>query len=216
MGCPWVDDQFGVFDQAFALKPRRLDRHDLVVVAMDDQGGDVEFLQVLAKVGFREGLDAVEGVFMATHHALHPESVDQPLGRCGAGAVEAEERAAGHVLVELRTVGDGAGTEAVEDFDWQALGVGLGFQHQWWHRRNQPGLGQALGAVPADIPGDFATAGGETEENHVVQVQMFDQFGEVVGVVIHVIAVPRLAGASVPPSIVSDGAKTILGKVQHL
>ncbi|MNZ85957.1 hypothetical protein D3C78_1047650 [compost metagenome] len=80
MGSPRIDDQFGVLDQSLALQPCRLDRHDLVIVAMDDQRRQIKLLQILAKVGFRKRLDAVEGVFVTAHHALHPERIDQPLG----------------------------------------------------------------------------------------------------------------------------------------
>ncbi|MNP71766.1 hypothetical protein D3C76_1682000 [compost metagenome] len=45
---------------------------------------------------------------------------------------------------------------------------------------------------------------------------MFDQLGEVVGVVIHVVAIPRLARAPVTAAIMGDGAKAVVGKVQHL
>ena len=46
---------------SFAESMRRgVDRHDLVVVAVDDQGRHVELLQVLGEVGLRERLDAVD------------------------------------------------------------------------------------------------------------------------------------------------------------
>ncbi|MNP79250.1 hypothetical protein D3C76_1770430 [compost metagenome] len=68
---------------------------------MDDQGRHIELFQVITKIRFRERLDAVQGVLVAAHHALHPERVDQPLGGFGVRAVEAEEWTAGDVLVEL-------------------------------------------------------------------------------------------------------------------
>ena len=39
-------------------------------------------------------------MFIAGHHALHPEPVDHALGRFRARLVEAEERAAGEVDVQ--------------------------------------------------------------------------------------------------------------------
>src|SRR6478736_4145157 len=53
------------------------DRHDLVVVAVDNERRHVELLEILGKVGFREGLDAVVAVLVSAHHALQPPGLDQ-------------------------------------------------------------------------------------------------------------------------------------------
>jgi hypothetical protein len=45
----------------------------------------------------------------------------------GARPVEAEERAAGEILVEVRAIGNGGGTELVEDVDRQAAGLAAVF-----------------------------------------------------------------------------------------
>ena len=41
------------------MQSRRADGHDLIIVAMKDEGWHVELLQILGEVGLRESLDAV-------------------------------------------------------------------------------------------------------------------------------------------------------------
>src|SRR5205823_2290587 len=54
-------------------------RHDVVVVAMDDQRGHVQLLEVVGLIRFRERLDPVEDALEAGLHALEPERIWQPL-----------------------------------------------------------------------------------------------------------------------------------------
>ena len=56
-----VDLERGVLDHLRRAVPADRDRHDLVVVAVDDQRRDVELLQVLGEVGLGERLDAIVG-----------------------------------------------------------------------------------------------------------------------------------------------------------
>src|SRR5258708_33920290 len=52
---------------------RVADRHDLVVVAVDDQSRNVELLEVFREVRLGEGLDAVECAFETDLHRPQPE-----------------------------------------------------------------------------------------------------------------------------------------------
>ena len=101
-------------------------------------------------------------------HALKPERVDHALRDFRARPVEAEERATGEILVELRAVGEGAGADAVEHFDRQAAGIGRRLQHQRRDRRDQGRFGHTFRAVTADIAGDFAAAGRESDQDGVL------------------------------------------------
>src|SRR3546814_5524431 len=58
-------------------------------------------------------------------------------------------------------------------------------------RSDQHRLGDALGAVAADVAGHLAAAGRMADEDRVFEVQMLDQRRQVVGVGIHLVAVPR-------------------------
>ncbi|MNS14787.1 hypothetical protein D3C72_464110 [compost metagenome] len=153
---------------------------------------------------------------MAGHHALHPEPVDHALGRFGARFVEAEERAAGEVDVQLRAVYQRRLANAVEYFDRQAAGVGCGLEHQRRHCGNQPDLGHSAGAVTTDVTRHFAATGGETEQHGVLQIEPFDQLRQIVGVMVHVVARPRLAGTTMTATVVGDDPVTLVGEEDHL
>src|SRR5262245_46900245 len=66
-----VIDFRGSLDQLRGLFPRVLDRHDLIVFTVHDQGRDVDLLEIFAEVRFREGLDALVRVLEAGLHAPH-------------------------------------------------------------------------------------------------------------------------------------------------
>ena len=81
---------------------------------------------------------------------------------------------------------------------------------------DQHRLGHALGAVAADVAGDFAAAGGVADVDRVLQVERFDERREVVGVGVHVVAVPGLARAAVAAAVVGDAAVAAGGQKEHL
>jgi hypothetical protein len=62
----------------------------------------------------------------------------------------------------------------------------------------------------------FATAGGMADVNGVLQVEMDGHRREIVGVVIHVVAVRHLARAAMPAAVMGDDAIAVLEKEQHL
>ena len=76
-------------------------------------------------------------------------------------------------------------------------------------------LRDAPGAVPADVVDDLAAAGGVADEGEVAEVERVDQAGEVVGVGVHLVAVPGLAGAAVAAPVVGDRAVAVLGEEQR-
>ena len=59
--------------------------------------------------------------------------------------------------------------------------------------------------MPADIAGDLTAAGGVPDQDDVVQIERFDDGGEVVGVVVEVVALPRLPGPASASPIVEHG-----------
>src|ERR1039458_1064431 len=153
---------------------------------------------------------------MAGLHALNPEPIDHALRALRARPVEAEERPAGEVLVELRTAGDSAGTDFVEDLDWQAAGIGRRLQHQWRDGCDQGRLGHTFRAVAPDIAGDFTTARGKANQYRALEVELFHESREVVGVGIHVVAGPGLARAAVAATVMGNRAIAMRSQEQHL
>src|SRR4029077_20758797 len=71
-------------------------------------------------------------------------------------------------------------------------------------------------AVPRDVVHDFATTGGVPDVDRVVEIAVGGLRGEVVGVVVHVVAVAGLGGASVPAPVMGDDAVAVLAEEQHL
>ena len=95
-------------------------------------------------------------------------------------------------------------------------GLAGGLQH---HRRNgadQHRLGHALRAVAADVAGDFAAAGGVADVDGVLQVELFEQRRQIVGVGVHVVAVPGLAGAAMTAPVMRDAAIAVRAEEEHL
>ena len=168
---------------------RIVDGDDLVVVALDDEQGNIDLLQVVVEVGLGELLDAVVGGLQADLHAHEPEGIQGPLRDCAARPVGAVERLA-QVLVELGTVAENPLADPVEDIDGQAAGIARGLEHDRWHSPDEHGLADPGCAVSADIAHDFAASGGVADEDRVVEVERFDELGQVVGVVVHVVALP--------------------------
>ncbi|MNJ51502.1 hypothetical protein D3C77_468100 [compost metagenome] len=153
---------------------------------------------------------------MAGLHALGPPVVDQPLGHLGVRTVEAVERAGSEVEVQLRTILQRGLADAVEDFQRQPARVIRRLQHHWRHGADQHGLLHPPGAVAADVARHLAATGGKAHQGDILQVQRFDHRSQVVGVVVHVVAFPRLAGTPVTAAVMGDHAIALRGKKQHL
>jgi hypothetical protein len=60
--------------------------------------------------------------------------------------------------------------------------------------------------VAADVAGDFAPARGVADVDRVLQVERFDERREVVGVGVHLVAIPGLARTAVAAAAMGDAA----------
>ena len=78
---PWYTLSVAFFTSFDGLPRRVVDRHDLVVVAVDEQRRDVDLLQVLRQVRLGERLDAVVGAPEAHLHRPEPERLAHSLAR---------------------------------------------------------------------------------------------------------------------------------------
>ena len=188
-----------------------LERDDLVVVAVDDEGGHVDLGQIRAEVGGRERRDALVGGAVPAGHALQPERVAEALVDVVV-AVVPEEGAVREIAVQLGAVGRLARADLVEDGDRQTLGVVVGLQHEGRNRRHENELRDPLAAVPPQVVDDLSAARGVPDQGEVGQVERRDQDGEVVGVGVHLVAVPGLRRATVAAAVVRDDAVPVLGE----
>ena len=135
---------------------------------------------------------------------------------CAPGPVVSVERARRQRVVELGTVGGQLGLKIVEHVLRQAAGIRVGLHHQRRHRADEHGFDGAVLAVAGEVMRDFAAAGGVADVHRIAQVEMFDDRGEVVGVVVHVVAVADLCGPAVPAAVMRDDAVAVLKEEQHL
>src|ERR1700678_720080 len=63
---------------------------------------------------------------------------------------------------------------------------------------------------------DLAAAGGMADVNGVLQIEMRGQGRQVVGIVIHVVAVAGLGGAAMATAVMGDDAIAVVEEEQHL
>src|ERR1039457_3480656 len=127
-----IDLQVCILQYLRGHQTRGANRHNLIVVAMHHQHGDVDLLQVYGEVGLRERLNAVVMGLDASHHALQPPALTDALRNLCARAV-VSVKGKRDVLVELRAVGRQCCPKAVEDRDGQTARILFGFQHERWH-----------------------------------------------------------------------------------
>src|SRR5262249_23326726 len=77
------------------------------------------------------------------------------------------------------------------------------FDHHRRHGADQHRPGHGLGARMPDVDG-------------VLEIEVIDQFGEIVGVMVHVVAVPRLTGTAMAAEVMTDAAIAVAGEEEHL
>ena len=70
--------------------------------------------------------------------------------------------------------------------------------------------------MTGDITRDLAAAYGMADMNGILEIELFDQLRQVVGVGVQVIAVPGLARAAMAATIMGDTAIAARGKEKHL
>ena len=78
------------------------------------------------------------------------------------------------------------------------------------------GLRRPALAVAGQEADHLTAAGGVPDVDGVMQVEMFDQGGEIVGVVVEVVAAGGLGGPAVPAAVVGDDAVALRQEEQHL
>src|SRR6266403_2028852 len=71
-------------------------------------------------------------------------------------------------------------------------------------------------ALATDIAGNFAAAGGMADMNSVSQIELLHELREVIGIGVHVVAVPGLARTAVAATVVGDDTIAMGGEIEHL
>ena len=133
-----------------------------------------------------------------------------------ARPVVAVERAGRHVVIELRAIGGELRLKSVEDLLGQTARIGRRLHHQRRHRADDGRFRHPAFAVARQIMHHLAAASGMADMDRVFQIQMFGQRREIVGIVIHVMAVGGLAGAAMAAPVMGDDPKTLVQEEHHL
>jgi len=93
----------------------------------------------------------------------------------------------------LGSVGLHPSSQLVEHLNRRARGIGLRLEHQRRHSADEHRLGHALGSVTPDVTSHLAAAGRVSDMDRILEVELCYQFREIVGIGVHVVAVPWLA-----------------------
>src|SRR5271165_1199594 len=70
--------------------------------------------------------------------------------------------------------------------------------------------------MTADVTGDFSAASGVAYMDCILKVEFFGEGGEIVGVGVHLVAVPGLSRPAVAAPVVRDDSIATLAEEQHL
>ena len=73
-----------------------------------------------------------------------------------------------------------------------------------------------LRAVPADVARDFSAASRVPHHRDVIEIQGLDHGCQIVGIPVHVVSGPSLAGSAMAATIMCDDPETLLREEQHL
>ncbi len=176
----------------------------------------LDALQVFGKVGLRKRHDAIVMGLGTANHALAPPVADDAFAGLDARAVVAVERPGWHIPVELRAIAGDLGLEAVEHRFGQATRITGSLHHQWRYGGDQHCLGHLVLRVPSHVAHHFTATGRVTDMHGALDAQVSDDRRHIVGIVVHVVAVPHLAGAAMAAAVVGDHAVTLGEEEQHL
>src|ERR1700733_9291861 len=70
--------------------------------------------------------------------------------------------------------------------------------------------------MPSNVTRNFAAAGGMANVDCVLQVELFGKSREIISVGVHLVAIPRLRGTTMPSAVMRDNSITTLAKEHHL
>lgn len=70
--------------------------------------------------------------------------------------------------------------------------------------------------MATDVAGDLAAACRVTDHDSVIQVERLEEFRQIVGIRVHIVAIPRLTRPAVAATIVRDAAVAVGRKKEHL
>src|SRR6516164_8916193 len=210
-----VVDVFHALDEACRFSRGVVHRHDLIILAVQDESGYIDRLQIFGEVGLRERFDAVVRILESALHAPQPELIEDALRDFRSGPVGAI-KLNGEVLVELRAVLYETRAERIEHIQGQPLRILRSLYHEGGHRGDQYDFRHPFGSVATYVARNLATAGRVANERDFPQIERFDDGGKVISVAIHVVAGGGLLRSAVTSAVMRDHAEALLDEEKHL
>ena len=147
---------------------------------MQDQHRNVHLLQILGEICLRNRLDAIISALDTAHHRLRPPAQYHALAHLRAVAIEAEDRTAGKIEEELRSIFQHRGPEPVEDVDGNSTGIGGRLEHERRDGADQDSLGHSARSMASNHPGQLTTACGVAHHHSILEVEVFEELVQVV------------------------------------
>src|SRR5882724_2699295 len=92
----------------------------------------------------------------------------------------------------------------IEHFYRNSVWILLRLYHAGRNSADDHGFDDPALTVTCNVADHFTAAGRVTDVNSVLEIERFDESGNVRGIGVHVVAVYRLSGTSMPASIMSD------------
>jgi hypothetical protein len=186
---------------------------------MHDQRGDVDPPEILSEVGLAEGLDAIVSGLDPAHHALPPPVVDEALGHLRARPIEAKECSRRDVPKSCAR----STSRAVRYASKTSKGSPPGLAAVFGMSGGTAPMRTALATRPLARPApwrpmyrDLAAARRVPDVDRVLEVELLGQRDEIVGIRVHLVAVPRLGRTPVSATVVRDAPEAARREEDHL
>ena len=106
--------------------------------------------------------------------------------------------------------------QVIERLDIRAHRVRGCLQPDRGNGADQHRLADPFRAVPSNVADHFAAAGGMTDMHRILQIQRLGQFRKIVGEGVKVVALPRLAGSTMPTPVCRDNPVSVRCEEEHL
>jgi hypothetical protein len=172
------------------------------------------FFKSSVKSVSENALDAVVGVLVAGHHALHPEGIDQALRYLRTGRLKPKKGPEAMSLYSCERSAMEAARMPSKNSSSKPSGLASVFSISGGTAPTSTALATRSGT--SLVTRDLTAASRVADQHGILQTRFFDQFRQIVGVLIHVVAIPRLVGTSMPATVMSDDAIAVGGEEQHL
>src|SRR5580658_6687137 len=197
----------GSLDQLGGPESRRRDWQYAIRVAMNDQGGHIDALEILTKI-LMPGWHARESRRGRRAGGHVPASTDHLF----ADAFAQEDVRVVEVLEKLGkeriAVRNDRFSNAIKDAAIHSVGIALRLQQEGRDPRDDYGSAHALRAIFPEIACDFASTHREAGQDEITKIEMRDQFVQVLGEDVVVVPGCRLAGFAEPSAVISDNTIT--------